>query len=90
MLNYFEEKKETLFDYKKTTFFKVQKIAYLSKGLLHAFGQKMSFFSFFRFDQNKTRNNTSEFAMEKETFFELEKQNFSKCKKSHFFPNGLI
>ena len=38
MLNYFEEKKETLFDYKKTKFFKVQKIAYLSKGLLHAFG----------------------------------------------------
>ena len=38
MLNYFEEKKETLFDYKKTKFFKVQKIAYLLKGLLHAFG----------------------------------------------------
>ena len=46
MLNYFEEKKETLFDYKKTKFFKVQKIAYLSKGLLYAFGQKMSFFFF--------------------------------------------
>ena len=30
MLNYFEEKKETLFEYKKTKFFKVQKIAYLS------------------------------------------------------------
>ena len=38
MLNYFEEKKETLFDYEKTKFFEVQKIAYLSKGLLHAFG----------------------------------------------------
>ena len=29
-----------------------------SKGLIHTFGQKMPFFfSLFRFDQNKTRNN---------------------------------
>ena len=86
MLNYFEEKKETLFEYKKTKFFKVQKIAYLSMLL----ARKCHFFSFFRFDQNKTRNNTSEFAMKKQTFFCTWKQNFSKCKKSHFFPNGLI
>ena len=28
-----------------------------SKGLIHAFGQKMTVFSLLRFDQNKTRNN---------------------------------
>ena len=84
MLNYFEEKKETLFDYKKTKFFKVQKMAYFSKGLLHAFGQKMSFFSFFRFDQNKTRNNTSEFAMKNKPFLNL-KTEFFKVQKIAFF-----
>ena len=31
----------------------------------------------------------SEFAMKKETFFDLEKQNFSKCKKTHFFFKGV-
>ena len=30
-----------------------------------------------RFDQNKTRNNVSEFTMKKETFFDFKKQNFS-------------
>ena len=28
-----------------------------SKGLIHAFGQKMTSFSLLKFDQNKTRNN---------------------------------
>ena len=50
------EKTETCFDYKKTEFFKVQKMAVFSKGLTHAFGQKMPIFSLFKFDQNKPKN----------------------------------
>ena len=47
-----KKKKRSLFDYKK-----VQKKHFFSKGLTHAFGQKMPFFSLFRLDQNNTRNN---------------------------------
>ena len=31
----------------------------------------------------------SDFAEKKKAFFNLTKQNFSKSKKSHFFPKGL-
>ena len=78
MLNYFEEKKETLFDYKKTKFFKVQR----DYSMLLA--RKCHFFSFFRFDQNKTRNNTSEFAMKNKPFLNL-KTEFFKVQKIAFF-----
>ena len=45
MLNYFEEKKETFFDYKNENFSKSkQKVAFFSKGLTDTFGQKMPFF----------------------------------------------
>ena len=37
MLNYFEEKKETLFDYKKTKIFQSQKIRIFVKGLTPCF-----------------------------------------------------
>ena len=55
MLSDFTVKKESFFDLKKA-FFKVQKMAVFSKGLTHAFGQKMPIFSLFKFDQNKPRN----------------------------------
>ena len=32
----------------------------------------------------------SDFPQEKRNLFDYKKQNFSKSKKSHFFPNGLI
>ena len=57
LLSHFAEKKETCFDYKKQNFSKSKKSAF-PKGLTHAFGQKMPFFSRVRFGQNKTRNNT--------------------------------
>ena len=38
MLNYFEEKRGTFFDYKKENFSKSKKSHFLSKGLIHAFG----------------------------------------------------
>ena len=51
-----KEEKRNLFDHKKN-FSKSKKSHLFSKGLIHTFGQKMPFFSLFRFDQNKTRNN---------------------------------
>ena len=56
MLSDFADKKETCFDYKKQNFSKSKKSAF-PKGLTHAFGQKMPFFSRVIFGQNKTRNN---------------------------------
>ena len=48
MLNYFEEKRETFFDYKEENFSKSKKSHFFfSKGLIHTFGQKMPFFLYF-------------------------------------------
>ena len=55
MVSDFAEKKETCFDFKKRNFLKAKKSSF-PKGLAHALGQKMPFFSLFRFGQNKTRN----------------------------------
>ena len=55
MLFDFEEKK-TFLGLKKRIFLS-PKNRIFSKGLTHAFGQKMQFFSLPRFGQNKTRNN---------------------------------
>ena len=56
MLSDFAERKDTCFDYKKTEFFKVQKLRFF-KVVNPCFWSKTAFFSLFRFDQNKTRNN---------------------------------
>ena len=94
MFNYFEKKKDTLFDYKKQNFSKSKKSHICQRGYSMLLARKCHFFSFFRFDQNKTRNKTSEFAMKKETFFDLENRKSpknrkvrktEKSKKSHFF-----
>ena len=52
MLSNFAEKKETFFDLTKMNFLNSSKTHFFT------FGQKMPFFSLYRFDQNKTRNNT--------------------------------
>ena len=44
MLNYFEEKKETLFDYKKTKFFKVQKSHICQRDYSMLLARKCHFF----------------------------------------------
>ena len=54
MLNYFEEKKETCFDYEKQNFLKSKKSSLL-KGLAKLV--KKCHFFLLRFGQNKTRNN---------------------------------
>ena len=56
MFNNVLERKETFFGQKKSIFFS-PKNQIFPKGLTHAFGQKMSFFSSVVFGQNKTRNN---------------------------------
>ena len=57
MLSDFAEKKETFLTIKNRIFQSSKKRTF-SKGLTHAFGQKMPFFlNLFRFGQNKSRNN---------------------------------
>ena len=58
------------------------------KGLTHGFGQKMPLFYV---DLVKIRLEImlSDFPQEKRNLFDYKKQNFSKSKKSHFFPSGL-
>ena len=51
MLNYFEEKKEIFFDYKKENFSKSKKLHFFFKGLTHAVGKKMPIFPLIRFGQ---------------------------------------
>ena len=57
MVNDFEETKETFLTIKNRIFQSSKKRTF-SKGLTHAFGQKMPFFNLFRFGQNKSRNNS--------------------------------
>ena len=57
MFNNVLDRKETFFGHKKFSLSKTQKSHFFSKGLTHAFDQKMLFFSLFVFPQGKTRNN---------------------------------
>ena len=56
MFNNVLERKETFFGH-KNVIFQSPKHRIFPKGLNHAFGQKMSFFSWVVFGQNKTKNN---------------------------------
>ena len=57
MLNYFEEKKKPFLTIKNRIFQSPKnRIFFFQRGLTHAFGQKMPFFSLFRLDKNKTTN----------------------------------
>ena len=69
-------KRETLFDLKKTEFFSVQKIAFFSKGLTHAFGQKMPIFSYLNLILISLEIMLSDFAEKKKTFFTLKNRFF--------------
>ena len=63
-----QEKKKPFFTLKNRIF---PKNRIFSKGLTHAFSQKMPIFRLFRFGQNKTRNNTQWLCREKKPFFWL-------------------
>ena len=84
MLNYFEEKKETFFDDKKENFSKSKKSHFLSKGLIHAFAQKIPFFLYIHLLKIRLEIMLSVFPEKKKTCFDYKKQNFSKSKKSTF------
>ena len=56
MLNYFEDRKETPLTI-ENRIFQSPKHRIFFKRVNPCFGQNMPFFSLFRFDQNKTRNN---------------------------------
>ena len=51
------DRKKTGFFYYKEKNFESPKNRIFSKGLTHAFGQKLQFFPLFVFGQKKTRNN---------------------------------
>ena len=78
LLNYFEERKETFQTIKKRIF-QVQKIAFFSKGLTHAFGQNLIKISL--------EIMLSDFAEKKETFLTL-KIEFVKVQKIAPFQRG--
>ena len=90
MLSDFAEKKESCCDHKNRNFLKFKNSA-LAKGLTHAFGQKMPFFSLLRFGQIRLQimlNYLEE--KKKETFFDYKKKNriFQSPKNCIFFQRG--
>ena len=88
MLSDFAEKKESCCDHKNQNFLKSKKSA-LAKGLTHAFGQKMPFFSLLRFGQIRLQIMLNYLEEKKKPFLTIKKKN-SKSKKLHFFSKGLI
>ena len=89
MLNNFAEKKN-LFLAIKNIIFQSLKNRIFPEGVNLWFWTKNANF-FLSLDLIKIRLEIilSEFAKKKETFFDLEKHNFLKSKKSHFFSKGL-
>ena len=84
----FPQEKRNLLDYKKTEFFKVEKIAFFLKGLIQAFDQKSQILLYLDLVIIRLERLLSDFAEKKETCFDYKKRNFSKSKKSTF-PKGL-
>ena len=56
-----------------------------SKGLVHAFGQKMTFFFYLDLIKIRLEIMLSDFTVKKETFFDLKKSIFLSPKNSLFF-----
>ena len=74
MLNYFEERKETFFDYKKENFSKSKKSHFFfSKGLTHAFGQKILCVLYFDLIKIRLEIMLSDFQEKKKPFLALKK-----------------
>ena len=91
MLNYFEERKETFFDYKKENFSKSKKSHFFfSKGLTHAFGQKMLFFLYFDLIKIRLEIMLCDFQEKKQNFFGLKKTvRIFESTKNRIFSKGL-
>ena len=86
--NHFKEKKETFFDYNKKNFSKSKKSHFFSKGLTHAFGQKMPFFLYLDLIKMRLKIMLSDFAGKKGTFFGIKKRIF-QSPKNWTFPKAL-
>ena len=84
MLNNFVEKKETFFDYKKKPF-QIPKNCLFPKGLTHAFGKKMQWFSLFVFAQKGLEIRFNNIMNRKKTFLNYKNKNFTTFQKWHFF-----
>ena len=84
MLSDFADKKETFLTIIKTEFFKVEKIAFFSKGFNPAFWSKSQILLYLDLAIIRLEKLLSHFAEKKETCFDYKKQNFSKSKKSTF------
>ena len=88
MRNNVLEKKETFF-YRKNKHFWQSHISHFSKGLTHAFGQKMQFFSLFVFAAKiRLQIRFNNVLDRKETFFDCKKDIFQNLKNC-IFPKGL-
>ena len=85
MLSDFAEKRETFLTIKNRIFQSPKDRIFFQTGRTHAFGQKMPFFSLLDLIKITLQIMLSDFAVKKETFFDLKKQHFSKSKKSLFF-----
>ena len=84
------KEKKTFFDLKKQNFSKSKKSPFFSKGLTHAFGQKNAiFFLYLDLIKMRLEMTLSEFAIKRETFFDLKIHNFSKFKNYHVFSKEL-
>ena len=81
------DRKETFYDY-KTTILQGLKNGIFPKGLTHAFGQKMQFFSWFVFRQKRLEIRFNDVLDRKETFLDYKNNSFSTTQKWHF-PKGL-
>ena len=82
-----QRKQKPVFTIKKQHFSKSKKSHFFSKGLNHAFGQKMPFSSLLRFDQKRLEIMLSNFAKKKETFLTI-KNTIFQSPKNRIFPKG--
>ena len=77
------DRKETFYDY-KTTILQGLKNGIFPKGLTHAFGQKMQFFSWFVFRQKRLEIRFNDVLDRKETFLEHKNNPFKRLKNGIF------
>ena len=77
MLNYFEEKKEIFFDYKKENFSKCKKLHFFFKGVNPCFWPKNANFSFNQiWSKIRLEITVNNFVKKKKSFFTIKKKTF--------------
>ena len=89
MLSDFVKKKRNLFDYKKTEFFKIQKIAFFPKGSLMLLTKKCQFFSYLQLIKIRVEIMLSDIAEKKKPFLALKNRIFDSPKNRIFSKSEL-